>query len=991
MPRVRPAALTALTSFLILQLTIAQTSSKCNPLSQQCPPDPALGSTKNVDFTQGAASSDFSSTGPVSYDGSNGACFTIAKSGDNPTIMSNWYIMFGKVDITMQAATGTGIVSSLVMESDDLDEIDWEILGSQGTKVQTNYFGKGQTGSYDRGATSDDPTATSSFNTYTIDWTSDEIVWQLNGQTVRTLNQANAAGQYPQTPLKLKLGAWAGGDSSNAQGVVSWAGGSTDYSQGPFKMFIKSVTAQDYSTGKTYSYSGTDGTWTQVRADGGSVNGGSTQVSSAMSSSADTTTTSGQPVPWSGTHAEPSQSFTAPSVYPWVSGPQSSGSSSSSDGAAHPIMPASSATPTPVSGLSESSPAPASTGSSASSNASPSATAFPSAPFRAGGSTGPYNPPAGASNGFAAAPAGTSLSTVFSHTTPIKAGTGLPTPAPYKGAAAGRTPPALPALAAAFTGLSTGHSVLWIDPDVDITLSGGPSNNSAPSSYGFGAAGDSASAAIVETAINETRETLFNKNFVPWKFHPRNSDFEPQPGGTQIQTVTLTINDTSSATNISKPLDGQFDEGYSLQVTDDGKATIQAASAIGISWGLNTFSQLFYRHSNGGAYTSSAPVMISDSPVFPHRGLNLDVSRTYYDVQDIIRTIDALAFNKFNRLHVHITDAQSWPLVIPSHPELSDKGAYTTGQVYNPDQLQQMQQYGAARGVEVYLEIDMPGHTSAVAFSHPELVAAFNAQPDWDTYCAEPPCGTLKLNDSAVYTFLDSLFGDLLPRVAANNAYFHTGGDEVNFNAYSFDDSVGNTNDTKVLQPLLQNFFDYIHKNVTAAGLTHIVWEEMLLSYNLTLPPETVVQSWQSDEAVQQIVSKGLRAISGNYNYTQKYFPFNDYCSPLKNWRDVYSYDPLSGVAQEQSHLVLGGECSMWSEQSDGVSVDGIIWPRLAAAGEVLWSGAKDPATGQNRSQITAAPRLSEMRERLVARGVQAATIQMPFCTQNGTQCTQPD
>jgi hexosaminidase len=27
------------------------------------------------------------------------------------------------------------------------------------------------------------------------------------------------------------------------------------------------------------------------------------------------------------------------------------------------------------------------------------------------------------------------------------------------------------------------------------------------------------------------------------------------------------------------------------------------------------------------------------------------------------------------------------------------------------------------------------------------------------------------------------------------------------------------------------------------------------------------------------------------------------------------------------------------------------------------------------------------MRERLVARGVQAEPIQMPFCTMNGTQC----
>jgi len=100
----------------------------------------------------------------------------------------------------------------------------------------------------------------------------------------------------------------------------------------------------------------------------------------------------------------------------------------------------------------------------------------------------------------------------------------------------------------------------------------------------------------------------------------------------------------------------------------------------------------------------------------------------------------------------------------------------------------------------------------------------------------------------------------------------------------------------------------------------------------------------------------------------------------------MYAYDPLSGVPANLTHLVLGGEVHIWSEQTDPVNVDRQVWPRACAAAEVLWSGAKDEQ-GQNRSQITASPRLSEMRERLVARGVGAEPIQMPFCTQNGTQC----
>ena len=76
---------------------------------------------------------------------------------------------------------------------------------------------------------------------------------------------------------------------------------------------------------------------------------------------------------------------------------------------------------------------------------------------------------------------------------------------------------------------------------------------------------------------------------------------------------------------------------------------------------------------------------------------------------------------------------------------------------------------------------------------------------------------------------------------------------------------------------------------------------------------------------------------------------------------------------------------AVWAESIDPVSLDTIIWPRASAAGEVLWSGRIDPATGQNRTQLDAAPRLSELRERLVAKGVQSSPVYMTWCTQDPT------
>jgi hypothetical protein len=64
--------------------------------------------------------------------------FTVSKSGDSPQLTSKWYIMFGKVEFTAKAAPGAGIVSSFVLQSDTLDEIDWEWLGADPNEVQSN-------------------------------------------------------------------------------------------------------------------------------------------------------------------------------------------------------------------------------------------------------------------------------------------------------------------------------------------------------------------------------------------------------------------------------------------------------------------------------------------------------------------------------------------------------------------------------------------------------------------------------------------------------------------------------------------------------------------------------------------------------------------------------------------------------------------------------------------------------------------------------------
>jgi hexosaminidase len=162
------------------------------------------------------------------------------------------------------------------------------------------------------------------------------------------------------------------------------------------------------------------------------------------------------------------------------------------------------------------------------------------------------------------------------------------------------------------------------------------------------------------------------------------------------------------------------DESYSIDIPENASVgTIKAQTIWGAMHALETFSQLVKAHSDdhgAGLYVAKTPVKIDDAPSFQYRGIMLDTSRNYYAVDDILRTIDAMSYNKLNIFHWHITDSQSFPLLLESVPELSGKGAYTLhGKLlgYSKSDVKRIIKYARERGVRIVPELDMPAHTAS--------------------------------------------------------------------------------------------------------------------------------------------------------------------------------------------------------------------------------------------------------------------------------------
>lgn len=430
--------------------------------------------------------------------------------------------------------------------------------------------------------------------------------------------------------------------------------------------------------------------------------------------------------------------------------------------------------------------------------------------------------------------------------------------------------------------------------------------------------------------------------------------------------------------------------------------------------GLESFSQLVW----GDPARVASGLYIYDFPLFEHRGLTLDTSRNYYEVEDLMRTIGGLSINKMNVFHWHITDSHSFPLVLDSEPGLADKGSYGPEMQYSPHDVNRVVQFGLEHGVRVMPEIDMPGHTGSWAEAYPEIVTCANmfwlpAGSEWpDRLASEPGTGQLNPLNPKTYEVLKNVIHDVTAMFP--ETFYHAGSDEIIPGCWKADPMVQTFLEKNgTLSHLLEMFINSTYPYIASLNRTVVYWEDVLLDAEIKvdpvfLPPEnTILQTWNNGpKNTKQIVNAGYRAIvsssdfyyldcghgdfvgnNSRYNQSPGTDPGNggSWCGPFKTWQTIYNYDITYGLTEEEAKLVIGGEVALWSEQADSTVLDSRTWPRASAMAEALWSGNRDE-TGMKRF-AEATDRLNEWRYRMVKRGIGAEPIQPLWCVRNPDMC----
>ena len=156
-----------------------------------------------------------------------------------------------------------------------------------------------------------------------------------------------------------------------------------------------------------------------------------------------------------------------------------------------------------------------------------------------------------------------------------------------------------------------------------------------------------------------------------------------------------------------------IEENYSLTISKlemEIQILLSASTFFGARNGLETLSQLIDYEEATESLMIVDTVSLTDTPTFHYRGIILDTSRNYFTVNDIERTIDAMAMTKLNTFHWHITDSHSFPMEMPSLPKMTYYGAYTKDKIYRPEEIKRLVEYGRIRGVRVMPEFDAPAH-----------------------------------------------------------------------------------------------------------------------------------------------------------------------------------------------------------------------------------------------------------------------------------------
>jgi len=510
----------------------------------------------------------------------------------------------------------------------------------------------------------------------------------------------------------------------------------------------------------------------------------------------------------------------------------------------------------------------------------------------------------------------------------------------------------------------------------------------------------------------------------------RYSPFQRQSSnpGVERQQVLLEVTVTAA----DKRLRLNTDESYNVVVQtvgDETTITILAPTYYGARHALETVSQLIAYDEINDSLQIVKTAYVQDEPRFRYRGFMLDTGRNYFPKEDLMSLMDSMAYNKMNYFHWHITDAASFPMYSNRRPEMAYYGAYTSRKVYYPEDIKEIVEYANLRGISIIPELDGPAHASAGwQWGEKEgkgrlVVCTGNeAQEPWFDLAKEPPSGQFNPINDELYNVMEELYRDFMDYF--DPEMVHMGGDDVSFKCWQNTPEVLKYLEDRKKEPNSRELFELWNNYQSRAynklqdaspgrEITPILHSSSF-ALNYVVPQGKYIIQLNEFANVTEIgeyVTKGARVIFSNQDQWNLDCLASNWmgdkaanCIKSKetpNWENFYRNSPLDmlttlGISNARTglqsqpgtpferDLVLGGEATLWSYDTDSNGFQAKIWPRMSAFAERLWT---DPEQLNMMNAGMTQRRLNIQRQRMAERGIQADPLQPEYCMHDEGAC----
>ncbi|MBS7342662.1 MAG: family 20 glycosylhydrolase [Parabacteroides sp.] len=453
---------------------------------------------------------------------------------------------------------------------------------------------------------------------------------------------------------------------------------------------------------------------------------------------------------------------------------------------------------------------------------------------------------------------------------------------------------------------------------------------------------------VLFTSCNQTVETQIQ--LIPEPFEMTQSD-----GMFKVSQAML-VGAGSASNKVNFRVDPNAtdipDEGYQLEI-DEAGVRLTAKTETGLFYGKQTLLQLLTP--NGLPY-----VKINDHPRFPYRGLHLDVSRHFFDKEEVKKLMNVMSYYKLNTLHLHLTDAGGWRLQIDKYPKLTQESAFRTqsdwrewwdngkdrqylkegtegayGGYYTKDDIRDMLAYAAEKHITIIPEIEFPAHSDEVFVAYPELCCAGKSHTSGD-FCIGNP---------KTFEFMENVLTEVIELFPSE--YIHIGGDEAGKNTWKTCPKCQALMKKEKLANVdeLQSYMiRKAEEFLNSKGRRLIGWDEILEG---GLASEATVMSWRGEAAGFKSARMGHDVIMtpGSYMYFDFYQADPRYqpvaiggYTPI---RKVYNYNPIpqdSLTAEEAKHF-LGVQANTWTEYIPTPEhLEYMMFPRALAVAEIGWT-----------------------------------------------------